>query len=74
MVDYSTQLKGALKRKHADTIDLVHFKSLLEESRPFNFDVMLEIKDRETSALKAMEILRKDSRFSTLQQISAHKG
>jgi UV DNA damage endonuclease len=74
MVDYSTQLKGGRTRKHTDTIDLMHFKSLLEESRPFDFDVMLEIKDKETSALKAMEILRKDSRFSTLQQVSEHKG
>ena len=35
----------------------------LEQSRPFDFDVMLEIKDKETSALKAVEIARTDERF-----------
>jgi len=36
----------------------------LKESKPYDFDIMLEIKDKETSALSAMEIASNDKRIS----------
>ena len=63
MVDYSTQQKGELKSKHAHSIDLKHFKDFLMKTKPFDFDIMLEIKDKEKSALKSLHVLLKDDRF-----------
>ena len=63
MVDYSSKKIGIHKSSHADTIDINNFKSFLEKTKPYDFDVMLEIKDKEKSALKAVEILEKDKRF-----------
>jgi UV DNA damage endonuclease len=63
IIDYSTQQPGAVTGKHAETINRKHFRSFLEQSRGFDFDIMLEIKDKETSAIKALKILRYDKRF-----------
>ena len=63
MVDYSSQQIGELKGKHADSIDLEHFKKLLEETSPLDFDIMLEIKDKEKSALKAIKVASQDDRL-----------
>lgn len=65
MVDYSSQKKGEPRGRHAQSIDLGDFKKFLEETQPFDFDLMLEIKDKEKSALKAIEIARDDPRFTT---------
>ena len=43
--------------KHAEKIDTASFKKFLNETEGLDFDVMLEIKDKEKSALKALEIL-----------------
>jgi len=63
MVDYSSQLQGERKGRHAETLDEDDFKMFLEESRPRDFDCMLEVKDKETSALKAIGIAAGDPRF-----------
>lgn len=63
MVDYSSQKKDGTRRGHAVSIDLAHFRKLLAETEPFDFDVMLEIKDKEKSALKAMKAASRDHRF-----------
>lgn len=63
MVDYSSQEAGARKPRHAETIDLVDFGNFLAETSPFDCDVMLEIKDKEESAQKAVGIALHDSRF-----------
>jgi UV DNA damage endonuclease len=44
---------------HTETIDLILFNRFLKETQDLDFDRMLEIKDREKSALKAIEFLRK---------------
>jgi len=64
MVDYSSQNIGQRLGKHVETIDVKHFRKLLKESKPYDFDIMLEIKDKETSALSAMEIASNDKRIS----------
>lgn len=63
MVDYSSQQSGKTQGKHAETLDLNNFKNFLEVTRPFDYDLMLEIKDKEQSALKAVEIALEDDRF-----------
>lgn len=63
MVDYSSQKVGHRMGKHVETINLGHFRRFLEETKPFDFDIMLEIKDKEMSALKAIEIASQDLRF-----------
>jgi len=35
----------------------------LEETKPFDFDMMLEIKDKEKSALKAIKFASQDDRL-----------
>jgi len=58
MVDYSSQQKLQNNGKHAKTLNLEHFKNFLQLSLPFDYDLMLEIKDKERSAIKAIEIAR----------------
>lgn len=59
MVDFSHQQLGAVKGKHADTIDLAVFEKFLKATTALDFDIMLEIKDKEKSALKAMDVLKR---------------
>lgn len=63
MADYSSQ--HLLKRtgSHADTLDVENFRNFLKASYPHNLDLMLEIKDKEKSALRAVDIAASDSRF-----------
>jgi UV DNA damage endonuclease len=63
MVDYSTQAAGKPRGSHAPSIDVENFQEFLTRSRPYDFDVMLEIKDKETSAEKAVAAARNDKRF-----------
>lgn len=68
MVDYSSQLTSDIKGKHAETLNLGIFREFLEATKPFDFDIMLEIKDKEMSALKAIEIASQDDRFSVAKK------
>ena len=63
MIDYSHQKAGATKGSHAETIKTMQFKHFLDISKPYDFDIMLEIKDKEKSALKAAQVAQKDARF-----------
>lgn len=63
MIDYSSQEKDMKKGKHAETIDTKDFKNFIDQTKQYNFDIMLEIKDKERSALKAVKIAKKDPRF-----------
>jgi len=63
MVDYSSQRLGGSQRAHAQSIDLGDFGFFLNETKPADFDVMLEIKDKEKSAIKAVALASWDSRF-----------
>jgi UV DNA damage endonuclease len=64
MVDFSSQKPGHKMGSHVDSIDLKEFTVFLEESKPYDFDVMLEIKDKEKSAISAVKIASQDGRFS----------
>jgi UV DNA damage endonuclease len=63
MVDYSTQQTKNKQGKHAESVDSRHFKKFLEDTKPFDFDIMLEIKDKDKSALRAVKIASQDKRF-----------
>ena len=68
MVDYSSQQKQKRKGKHAESINLKHFKEFLKQTTPFDFDVMLEIKDKEKSAIKAVKAASGDKRLVKIRK------
>ncbi len=63
IVDYSSPLPGGRVGQHAETLDAADFSAFLRESAASDFDLMLEIKDKELSALRAVELARTDSRL-----------
>jgi UV DNA damage endonuclease len=64
MVDYSSQQRGQRPGSHAKTLNMANFKNFLHATRGLDFDLMLEIKDKETSGLKALEILKEFRKVS----------
>lgn len=65
MVDYSLQARGERRGRHAESISTAAFRSFLARTAPFDFDVMLEIKDKERSALRALAAASSDPRLQT---------
>ena len=63
MVDYSNQKPNYRAGAHAEYIDEGLFTTFLKKSRPYDIDIMLEIKDKEKSAIKAINIAQHDSRY-----------
>jgi UV DNA damage endonuclease len=63
MVDYSTQHPLKRAGSHAERIDMDNFHKFLQISRPHDLDIMLEIKDKEASALAAISLAKADPRF-----------
>jgi UV DNA damage endonuclease len=54
MVDYSSQAPGQRNGRHAEHIDRNDFTSFLKSLNGLECDIMLEIKDKESSALEAV--------------------
>lgn len=52
LTHYSEQKKGGRKGSHSETIDLIEFGKFLKKVKGLNFDVELEVKDKEQSVLK----------------------
>ncbi len=63
MADYISQAVGNRKGNHAESIDLGDFARFLVQTKDCDFDVMLEIKDKEASALKAVAVARENDRL-----------
>lgn len=63
MIDYSSQHPTKRRGSHAEQIDPDDFRAFLEISRPYDMDIMLEIKNKETSALAAVTLAKADPRF-----------
>jgi UV DNA damage endonuclease len=55
MIDYASQDPAKRFGSHAETIDLDHFSAFLKVLGDQEVDIMLEIKDKERSALKVVE-------------------
>ena len=58
MMDYSSQALGQRKGKHTDDLVEEQFRAFLAELHGLNLDLMLEIKNKQASALRAVAILR----------------
>ncbi|BBL47340.1 MULTISPECIES: hypothetical protein [Metallosphaera] len=59
MTDYSSQEPGQMPGVHANTLDENDFREYIGEiSRIGDAEIMLEIRDKERSALRAVEILK----------------
>jgi UV DNA damage endonuclease len=58
MVDYSNQARGQRRGRHSESIHIKEFEKFLKEVKGLNFDIMLEIKDKEKSAILALNILK----------------
>jgi len=63
MCDYSSQRPNHNPGSHAYSIDLQDFSNFIEYTKPYDIDIMLEIKEKEQSALKAIDLLKNDERF-----------
>ena len=63
MIDFSSQDPDGRPGKHAATIDLPEFLAFTDAIRPFDADIMLEIKDKEQSAVKALAAMYGDERL-----------
>jgi UV DNA damage endonuclease len=63
MVDYSDYRAAGPKASHAESIDISNFVRFLRATKSHDCDIMLEIKDKEQSALRAVEVARHDKRF-----------
>ena len=58
MMDYSSQAPGERKGKHTATIQLELFREFLSHLNGLDVDIMLEIKDKEASAIPAAMLLQ----------------
>jgi len=56
MVDYSSQAPHQRRGKHVEHIELGDFRRFAAQTRGIECDVMLEIKDKEQSALRALAL------------------
>jgi len=63
LLDYSQQRPGARSGAHIEHLRAAPFRAFLRESAGFDFDLMLEIKDKERSAALALQCARADPRL-----------
>lgn len=66
MIDYSSQHRERQPGAHTMSIELEDFATVAEMLHDRDVDVMLEIKDKETSVLKAMAYLASDTASSVM--------
>ena len=62
MIDYSNQELNQRKGKHSHTLDIKQFEKFILSVSNLDFDIILEIKDKEISAKKAIEVINKINR------------
>ncbi|MGZ5510314.1 MAG: UV DNA damage repair endonuclease UvsE [Nitrososphaeraceae archaeon] len=62
MIDYSNQELNQRKGKHSHTLDIKQFEKFILSVSNLDLDIILEIKDKEKSAKKAIEVINKINR------------
>jgi UV DNA damage endonuclease len=65
---YSQQDKGKKTGAHSVTISLDDFIDFIDMVKPYHPDIMLEVKDKNLSAVKCMNALAGDKKISRLEQ------
>jgi len=60
ITDYSSQKEDGRKGSHTHSIDLMHFRAYLRATQGIDFDIMLEIKDKEISAMQALMVAQQE--------------
>jgi UV DNA damage endonuclease len=63
LCDYSSNQSNSPQGSHAHTINTKDFRHFLELTKPYDIDIMLEIKDKEHSAVKAINTAKSDKRL-----------
>jgi UV DNA damage endonuclease len=58
MTDYSSQAPQARLGKHSETLDPLDFAKILTATQGLDFDIMLEIKAKERSAIEALKLTK----------------
>ena len=57
MIDYSNQESNQRKGKHSKTLDIKQFEKFILSISNCDFDIILELKDKEKSAQKAIKVI-----------------
>lgn len=57
MIDYSNQEPNQRKGKHSKTLDIKQFEKFILSISNCDFDIILELKDKEKSAKKAIKVI-----------------
>lgn len=57
MIDYSNQESGKRPGAHSDSVDAIKFAAFMRDLQPRDVDIMLEVKDKDISALRVCDIL-----------------
>jgi len=57
MIDYSNQESNQRKGKHSKTLDIKQFEKFILSVSNCDFDIILELKDKEKSAQKAINVI-----------------
>jgi len=63
MLDWSSQEPEMKIGRHADTLNEIKFKNFITQTMEYDFDILLEVRDKEKSAVKAVQILEKYGRI-----------
>lgn len=58
MIDYSAQSSEKRSGAHAESLDEADFRRFIEQVRAYPFDLMIEIKDKQASALRALAVVK----------------
>ena len=67
-IHYSQQNILKNSGAHSETIDLIEFKEFLDKQIDIDLDIMLEVKDKNLSALKVINFLNKKENIEVLEK------
>ena len=67
-IHYSQQRRDARLGAHTETIYIEPFKNFIEETAPLDIDIMLEVKDKNLSAVKANLLINEKKEMKELEK------